>query len=204
MTSDYKRKLIYNFDLKSSIDDIETALERWRFIGSSSTQPIARVENSTIVIGTVDQSTFNYPLTDEIANCSVECDLRIIDDGGDTSHWAGVRVRGFLNDIRFGYLVYLRSSGIVQLYRAEQVIGESAQVVTADTKNTWTKLRVDIFDYTIKIWANERLVIDATDRKFTAEGLVYLHTFGTQAEFRQFSIYELSHRFASHPHGETV
>lgn len=199
MKSDFKRRLVYSLNLDGSTDEVETAVKNWRFVGTSPVEPIATVRNGVLAIGSTNQTTFNCPLIDEIANCSAECELRILDDGGDRSRWAGIRLRGFLYDVRFGYTVYLRRTGSVELYRAEAVIGGASTVVVPDTMNTWTRLRFDIFDDIIKVWVNGKLHIDAADRKFTDKGLVYLHTFGTQAEFRNFAIYELSYPLVFDP-----
>lgn len=190
----YDRQLVYTLNLAGNGDEIRAKLEKWRFVGTSATQPIATVADGIIGIGTNDQTTFCHPLIDELENCSVECEIKIIDDGGDRSRWAGIRVRGFLYDFRFGYLVYLRSSGAVELYRAEMILAAEQKAVAPDGKDTWTRLRVDIYNSAIRVWVNGELRITESDRKFCDKGLVYLHTFGTHAQFRDLSIYTLTGR----------
>ncbi len=187
----YNRKAIHTLKLYGSEDDIRVALKDWRFVGTSSSQPVASIANAIMGVGTNDQTTFNYLEINELSDCSVECELRIIDDASDLSRWAGVRVRGFEYDIRFGYLAYLRSVGTVELYRAGTVIGGADRVAVADTRNAWTNLRVDIVGFNIKVWVNGELHIDVMDTKFQDKGRIFLHTFGTHAQIRKFDVYEI-------------
>jgi hypothetical protein len=193
---DYRRELLYRLDLKGTRQQTLNILSRWRFVQASphppdNGQPVAAVANETLGIGQNTLTTFHSPPIPEILNCSVECELRIIDDGGDPSRWAGVRVRGFRDDIQFGYLVYLRRQGTVELYRAQEVIGGENDFKVRDTKDTWTKVRLDILNSRIAVWVNGKPHIETTDTRFRDKGMVYLHTFGTHAQFRNFSVYRL-------------
>jgi hypothetical protein len=189
--AEYSRRPVYTLNLNGDVKEIEASLAEWRFVGTSASQPLATIANGIIGIGSNDQTTFNFLAIDEMADCSVECTLRIIDDGGDHSRWAGVRVRGFLYDIRFGYLVYLRATGTVELYCAETVLDGANDIIVTDAKDTWTKIRIDILGVHIRVWVNGKLHIDATDRKFADKGLVYFHTFGTHAQVSELSVYEI-------------
>ncbi|MBI5713409.1 MAG: hypothetical protein HZC38_08325 [Chloroflexi bacterium] len=126
---------------------------------------------------------------EELVDVSVDCEFRIPDDGGDPSRWAGIRVRGFQDNIMFGYLAYMRSSGTVELYRAGDVLAGMNEVLVKDTKEQWTKLRFDIFDTNIRIWVNDHLHINRIDTRFRDKGLVYLHSFGTHVQIRDFAVY---------------
>ncbi len=188
----YKRQQIYTLDLHADPEELRLELGKWRFVGTSAAQPIATVTEGIITVGTTDQATFNLPDIKELQNCSVDFEVRIRDDGHDPSRWAGVRLRGFVYDIRFGYLVYLRRTGTVELYRAEQVLGGANDTKVQDTMTNWTRIRVDVFDSTIRVWVDGEPHITKIDRKFADKGRVYLHTFGTIAQFRHFSVYELT------------
>jgi len=118
--TEYKRKLLYHLDLGGTHQQITATLSRWRFVEAfpsppSSVQPITAVANEIMGIGGTNSTTFHSPPVPELVNCSVECELRIISDNGDVSRWAGFRVRGFRDDIQFGYLVYLSLFSTVRL-----------------------------------------------------------------------------------------
>ncbi len=193
---DYRRKMIYTLSSKEGDGHISDSLRQWRFVHYFARQPLnemplAEISNKVVGIGDIDGTTFDSPPIPEMSNCSAECELRILDDGGDPERWAGIRVRGFLDDIQFGYLVYLRGKGTVELYRAQKVIGGENKIVVPDTKNAWTKLRLDVLNSKLKVWVNGKLHINTRDKNFCDKGLVYLHTFGTRIQFRNFGIYRL-------------
>lgn len=188
--SEPNRKQIYRLNLDDE-RQASIALDEWRFVRTFTTEPFGALSNGVLGIGQPDGTTFNRAPILPIANCSVECDMRIIDDGGDPSRWAGIRVRGFWDDIQFGYLIYLRREGTVELYRAREVIGGMNQRTILDTKDEWTSLRVDILTDSIKVWVNGNLHIDAKDKTFGNKGHIYLHTYGIHAQFRNFGVYSL-------------
>jgi hypothetical protein len=190
-------ELVYELQLQTYLQSV-IALSKWRFVTSSfaSSQnvnqgPSIKVDNGALDIGRPGTTTFYSPPIAETDNLRVECDVRILDDGNDQSNWAGIRVRGFLDDIRFGYLVYLRRSGSVELYRGEILAGENLRIVS-DTQDEWTNLKIEINGSDIKIWVNSVLHIDLKDDLLQERGLVYLHTLGTHAQFRNLRIYKLS------------
>ncbi|MHA2171303.1 MAG: hypothetical protein ACXADH_02660 [Candidatus Kariarchaeaceae archaeon] len=190
-TIEPKRKQIYKLEL----DDLEQAsisLNEWRFVRTFTTEPFGALANGILGIGQPEGTTFSRAPIPPRVNCSVECDMRIIDDGGDPTHWAGIRVRGLWDDIQFGYLTYMRREGTVELYRAREVIGGKNQQIILDTKDNWTTLRVDILNTRISIWVNGKLHLDVRDKTFCNKGHVYLHTFGVHAQFRDFCIYRIT------------
>lgn len=187
-----QRQLIYKLNLQGDREYLLGEFQKWRFVRTSPTQPVVAISGGILGVGTTDGTTFDTPPMEEIADCSVDCELRIPDDGGDQTRWAGIRVRGFQDSILFGYLAYMRSSGTVELYRAGEVLAGQNQVVVKDTKEQWTKLRIDIFDTKIQIWVNDLLYINTTDARFRDKGLVYLHSYGTHVQVRDFAIYQLT------------
>jgi hypothetical protein len=190
-------ELVYELQLQTYLQSV-IALSKWRFVTSNfassqnrSQEPPIKVDNGALDIGRPGTTTFYSPPIAEIDGLRVECDVRILDDGNNQSNWAGIRVRGFLDDIRFGYLVYLRKSGSVELYRGEILAGENMNVVS-NTQDEWTNLKIEINGASIKIWVNSVLHIDLKDNLFQERGLVYLHTLSTQSQFRNLKIYKLS------------
>ena len=61
--------------------------------------------------------------------------------------------------------------------------------VTSDTKQKWTLLRIDINASTIDVFINGEIFISKQDIWFGGLGGIYLHTFGTHAQFRNFRVY---------------
>ena len=86
-------------------------LDQWKFAFNSTKPRIVIYSNGIIGIGSDDAVTSNRSPVECISNCSVECEIRILEDGGDSSRWAGMRVRGLYDDFRLGYLTYLRGKG---------------------------------------------------------------------------------------------
>ncbi len=155
----YRRERLYRLNLRGDYRQILEGFTRWRIVVASvglppENQPIATLANEVVGIGLQGVTTFCSPPVPEIKNCSVQCKLKIIADGGDASNWAGIRLRGFLDDIQFGYLIYLRRRGSVELYRVQQVIAGLNRDIVDDPADVWTQLRVDIFNSRIAIWVN--------------------------------------------------
>jgi len=128
---------------------------------------------------------------DEVADVSVEFQIRITDDGGSDDNWAGVRVRGFhtsVMDIGFGYLLHVRSNGQVEIFREIKPIAVVKDALLGRAKGQWVTLRMDILSTTIQVWINGKRRISIQDEKF-GKGYVCLHTFFVQAEFKNLQIY---------------
>lgn len=182
-----KRELVYEVSAQS---DIETIKGEWKFLSSSITT--VAISNGIIDIGSVDGQTSSFPQIDPLSNCSVECELRILETANnDTSLWAGIRLRGFIYDFRFGYLAYIRRMGAVEFYRAMEVIAGANERIVADTKEAWTHIRVDVYKNRMRVWVGGTLHANVTDKKFSDKGLVYLHTYYSHAQFRNLRIFKL-------------
>jgi hypothetical protein len=187
---------IYRLELSQDIEQVKAALSDWRIVTTSARFPAATVANGIIGVGQNDGVTFNLSPVAPISNCSAECELRIIDHGTDRSNWAGIRVRAFdfCYDFRLGYLIYMRRSGSVELYGPEGIIAGFGQVRVQDTRDAWTHLRVDVLDHEIRVYINGELHLQSKDDTFGGKGRIYLHTFGTHSQFRNFRVYELENR----------
>ena len=194
-------KLVYQLELpnelsEDSVQVIRAAISEWKFITTSSSHPIVTVANGILGVGQTDGVTFDLSPVRPILNCSVECDVLIVAHGNDTSNWAGLSVRAFdfAYDFRLGYLVYLRRSGQVELYGPEGVLGGSDRILVPDPSAMWTHLRVDILDSEIRVYVNGKKHIAITDKTFGGRGRIYLDTFGTHAQFKNFRVYEVQQR----------
>lgn len=191
----HERQEIYKMTIPIDAQDKAGlgALKRWKFTFTSTDPRISVVQGGILGIGSTNGVTIGCAPIKPTSDCSVECELRILEDGNDASRWAGIRVRGLYEDFRLGYLVYLRREGTVELYRAEEIISRTKQRIVPDTEHTWTKLRVDIVDSLISVRVNGKMVLSKEDKWFGGMGNVYLHTFGTHSQFRNFRIYKLSY-----------
>lgn len=183
-----ERTLIYEIGPQTGTNEIRNY---WKFLSSST--GVVVISNGIIEIGSLDGETCSFPQIDPLENCSVEYDLKILDVGNnnDATLWAGVRLRGFLYDFRFGYLAYLRRVGTMELYRAQEVIGRAYEPRVPDTRNNWTNIRVDIFKSRMRVWVGGILHINVIDKKFRDKGLIFLHTYYTRAQFRNLRIFKL-------------
>ncbi|MBI5876287.1 MAG: hypothetical protein HZB53_01445 [Chloroflexi bacterium] len=126
-----------------------------------------------------------------LEDCLVNCNVRIL-DYSDKSYWAGVRVRGSLPDFRFGYLAYLRVDGQLELYRAQEIIASSNELMGRARLSEWIHLQVQILHSRVEVLVNDVVRISVQDKMFGGTGRVYLHTFGTRAEFGNLRIYKLT------------
>ncbi len=187
--------LIYELGLLGDAEQLQSILSEWKFATTSPTQPSVAVANGIIGIGHIDGVTFNQAPIDPISNCSVECELKIIDHGTDQSNWAGIRVRAFdfCYDLRLGYLVYLRRSGHVELYGPEGIVAGRDRVKVTNTVDVWTHIKIDILDSEIRVYVDREQEphIRVTDKTFGGKGSIYLHTFGTHSQLRGFRVYAL-------------
>lgn len=195
--SDWVRgELIYQLDLTGDVDQIKAILSNWHFITTSVIQPSAVVANEVIGIGHNDGVTFNLCPIEPVHDCSIDCEIRIIDHGTDEDNWAGIRLRAFdfCYDLRLGYLIYMRRSGSVELYGPEGIMAGFGQKRVYDTKEAWTYFRVDILGNELRVYVNGEIHLQSTDRTFGGRGRVFLQTFGAHAQFRNFRVYKLESR----------
>lgn len=142
----------------------------------------------------VPQKNFEYLLGPEVEDCSVECDIRILDDSNDPFSWAGFRVRGFtvgLDHIGFGYLTYLRSMGTVEVFRKTKTISGEGKQIVPNAKGNWVRLRTDIVASRISIWVNDELHTTREDRSFGGPGFLCLHNYFATAQFRNLQVYQV-------------
>lgn len=184
-----KVKQIYQLRLPADSQQIGSALYAWHFLPIDQQ---LRIVDGSLEFGVLGlQLVANRLMLYPMANCRVECDIQIVEDGGDTSQWAGIRVRGLSEHLYTGHLIYLRSRGTVEVWTAGIVPQESVKRVVPSAKCTWVPIRVDILDSKLTISVNRRKVYTTTDKTFGERGFVYFHTHGTIARFRNIAVYEL-------------
>lgn len=169
-------------------------LNGWRFVSTAPQHSLALAFDH-IVRGDVEATTFDIVPVEPLKNCRIECEMQIV-EAGDPTFWAGIRVRGFDYDIRQGYLVYLRATGTVELYRDGTILTGEGDVKVPDPKTQWTHIAIELIGSTIRIYVNRKLHRSLSDPKYSKKGLVFLHTLGTRARFRNLRIYGLTNRRA--------
>lgn len=139
-------------------------------------------------------ANFKYILGPDIEDCSVECDIRILDDSNDPFSWAGFRVRGFhigADHLGLGYLTYLRSMGTVEMFRKTKTISGEGKQIVSNAKDNWVKVRTDVVSSKISIWVNDELHTTREDRSFGGPGFLCLHTYYATAQFRNLQVYQI-------------
>jgi hypothetical protein len=165
------------------------ALNGWRFVSQAPDPSITVYSGGILGIGSDDNVVSARSPIAKIDNCLVECDIRILGEGADDSRWAGIRIRGFTDDFRVGYLVYLRSDGSIDFHRAEDILDTTD--VDYDTKERWTTIRLEVIESTITLSVNNKRKMTFNDKWFGGLGVVYLHTSTTHAWFRNFHVFRL-------------
>jgi hypothetical protein len=128
--------------------------------------------------------------TQPLLNCTFNIEVRMDDDGGDSSRWFGIRLRGVTSYVHAGYLIYLRSNGNLDITSIEERSILSKEVTAADPKRDFVKLEVSIIDDQIKVRVNDKLVVEESNRLVTWEGRVYLHTYFTKVTWRAAKLFE--------------
>ena len=131
---------------------------------------------------------FNLP--PHMHNIRVVMDVRILDDGGNSSNWAGVRIRGLTSHHTAGYLIYIRSAGTIDVMSVEeQSILKTEPKVVAD-KNGWYQVEVRIVEARITVEVGGELVVDIESKLVPWDGGVFFHTWGVKADFNNIEVFE--------------
>lgn len=125
-----------------------------------------------------------------ILNCSFETEFRMDDDGGDSKHWFGVRLRGVTSYLHAGYLVYLRSNGNLDISSVEEhsVLGKEIPVV--DPKEGFVHIKASVVGDQIMVWINGTQIVNERIRLVAWPGRVYLHAFGSKVTMRAARLFE--------------
>jgi transcriptional regulator with XRE-family HTH domain len=148
--------------------------------------------DQSFVIGDANSSLATWFIPGEFTDCSLECQIKIIDDGGPDK-WAGMRFRGLhtdIHDIGLGYLVYLRANGSVELFKQRAILSSENNEAVQDPKTAWTKLRCDLIGPRIMVFVNNELHTSVSDSKF-GSGYICLHTYFVRAEYKNVEVYSI-------------
>jgi hypothetical protein len=146
-------------------------------------------EESTL--GRTDQVQTTVFKSLPLLNCIFKIEVRMDDDGGGSSRWFGIRIRGVTSFVHAGYLIYLRSNGNLDVTSIEERSILSKEVTAADPKGNFVKLEVSIIDDQIKVRVNDKQVVEESNRLVTWEGRVYLHTYFTKVTWRAAELFEV-------------
>lgn len=128
-----------------------------------------------------------------LTNLLVDFELRILEDYGVSENWAGIRLRGLTPYQEIGYLVYLRSTGNLELYRAHSPSWDGGRLAVPSPLNKWVQIKIECKKSTIKVWVGKRTKphIEVVDHYFGGEGYIFFHAYGTKAQFRNLKVYSL-------------
>jgi hypothetical protein len=177
---------VYSLDLPAEPTEPASsqALKGWRFAYNSSNPRISVYPNAVLGIGNIDNTTANCSPDSNLENCRVECDIQIMEYGHEPSNWAGIRIRGLFEDLRIGYLVFLRADGRLDVHRGQDIIATVRTNINPCEQ--WTKLTIEIIESILMVRANGIPQITLRDKWFGGNGGIFLHTFGTHSLFRNF------------------
>lgn len=190
--SDLVRRIIY--ELPKEETEIQSELATWDFIQADRTS----VEGSSIVLHGVNSGAGCRVHTKPITDFGVECEVKIKECGTDP--WVGLIVRGFdsifgnqrTSHIDFGYLVYLRANGSLELYCRGDEPKVADRRPTDNASKDWTKLRIELIGSKINVFVNGELYLSMIDSTFGGKGHIYLQAYKSVACFKNLSVYEIT------------
>ena len=182
------RKLIY--ELPTDEGELRRQLDAWMQRGVDT-------DNGIVVLQGIDGGAAGRIPTKELVDFGVECDVIIPKCGADP--WVGLIIRGVdttmgmqrVSHIDFGYLVYLRANGLLELYCRGDVEVASRKP-TEDATANWTKLKIEVVGSQISIYANGNPYIVKHDTTFGGRGYIYLQAYQATASIKNIKIYEIS------------
>lgn len=123
-------------------------------------------------------------------NVSINVDLRITSNKGNSSNWAGVQLRKSSQADQFftsGYLVYARSNGEVCIHKATVGNLACAQSGLTFSNSTHLKVVADGPQLRVYVGASATPLVEATDATYTS-GYAGLSTSGAIASFDNFAV----------------
>ncbi len=107
-------------------------------------------------------SALNYEFWDG----TFEADVKINATGGDNNRWAGFTLRQQGNTdglAQSGYLVYIRANGELSIYTGADGAVSSVAGAVPNATSQYNHLKVELQDYTFKVWVNGTQKITWTD-----------------------------------------
>jgi hypothetical protein len=124
-----------------------------------------------------------------ILDCDFEIEFRIVDDGGRSTNWFGVRLRGLTSHIFMGYLVYLRSNGYLDIVSAnEQTILPKEVLTEVDPKADFVKMKVVLVGDQIRVWVDGKLRVNERNQLVPSAGKIDIRAFGSKVAIRGWHI----------------
>jgi transcriptional regulator with XRE-family HTH domain len=188
--SSFTRRIIY--ELPNEEAELRREVTTWPFKQEDRTT----VEEHAIMLHGVNSGAGCRVPTKAITDFGVECKMKIQECGDDP--WMGLIVRGFdsafgnqrVSHIDFGYLVYLRANGLLELYcRGDSEVAVKKPI--EDATKDWTKLKVEVIGARINVFANGEPYISKRDSTFGGKGHIYLQAHKSTACFKGLSVYEI-------------
>jgi hypothetical protein len=134
-------------------------------------------------------SNFSSLKDKRFGDATYEFDLRVVDNGGDSTAWAGLQFKRMGqgdNPFDSGFTVYVRSNGVLELYKVNKVI---ASATTGLNMTTTRHLKVVTLGGNIKVYINNEATprINVNDTTF-ASGYAALVAFSSHWHFDNVAI----------------
>ncbi|MBI5713594.1 MAG: hypothetical protein HZC38_09265 [Chloroflexi bacterium] len=126
-------------------------------------------------------------------NVAIDLEIQIDEDYGRPDNWAGIKLRGQTPFQDIGYLVYLRATGSLELYRGRQPYWDGGKLAIAHPQKQWVRIRAECVKNKVRVWVGNRPKphIEITDNWFGGEGYIFFHTWGVKALYRKLKVYSL-------------
>ena len=134
-------------------------------------------------------SNFTSLRDKRFADATYDLDLRLIDNGGSSSVWAGLQFKRMGqgdNPFNSGFTVYVKANGVLELYKVNKVI---ASATTGLSMTTTRHLKVVTSGASIKVYINNEASprITVNDSTF-ASGYAALVAFSSHWHFDNIAI----------------
>jgi hypothetical protein len=125
------------------------------------------------------------------ANFVAEFRVRILDDGGDSTNWAGIHLHKVAPSdpiTTSGYVLYYRNNGRLELYNREG--GVVAWTESGLRPDVWRNVRVDVKGFHLRVYVDGIKFLDWSDpNRRWDRGYTDLVTYGAHAHFDDVNVF---------------
>jgi len=198
-TKKIKKRLIYEQD--SFANTFQETGKAWSFWSNQpNSSSIFWIKDGVVGVGGGGSSANQLVIATAqtpaptATNVAIDFELQIDEDyGRPDDNWAGIRLRGLTPFQDIGYLVYLRGTGNLEIYRGRQPYWDGGKLAIAHPLKQWVRIRAECVKNKVKVWIGNRGKphIEITDSWFGGEGYIFFHTWGAKALYRKLKVYSL-------------
>lgn len=190
-----RRKIrILTMDADDFLEQIKTGLVSAPINRETQSRAIKPLwnSNSSFTFGNLlEPENFTIEIDHPLKDCEVEVEVQILHDAGDASRWFGVRVRGITSYFHAGYLIYLRSSGYLDVTSVEERSLLKDEIWAVDPKVGVVRIKIAMIADQMRVWVNDQQMVEMQSNLVTWPGKIFLHTFGVIAIIQSLKVNEI-------------